>query len=463
MKRSAFNRLLSSAAALAALLMQPAAYAATVAPTLQYQLMGEMLQRAGTSYLSTGAGEYGLLSAEREASERLGIDPDKAVDIVSALPSNVPFIFGRYSPTTGDLKIEIYKVERQGVKTGVYRAAFTPAHGKLWQQARTYADPANSLDPGQDPFAAFAGTDPSVFEKISFDGVQVAIGHAMRFVGAPMAVLATSLPYAQQTMTTVQGSSYRKSVTVRTRGFIKPQWFIAAPPAFQPSGSSAAICIDPVGCASTPYYIAPAMVTFQEWQGGTMPSTADLVSDISSSDSATFSFDNFLVAAYVYTFAGSSMQSSIQRSGSAGSNFTARVQAGNNNTYGTPSSGYEAPNESGLYQGLSSVLSGRSLREVQQSFGGSVGNGRFTPAGGATSAFAQDFMPKSKQRTITDDAAGNTGGMSAVRTYNVGSCDASLTLEQCTALGKESGVMPRADIYVELDDSRVYRDTAPNQ
>lgn len=432
------------------------AQAATAAPKLDYQLVGETISRTESTYLPTTPTRYGSLDGLYRHAQIANIQAGEAANVISQLPSNAPFVVGRYAAASGQLVVDIYKVERIGTRTGVYRAAFTPAHGQLWANAGTYKAPGTS-GPGADPFARFVdASDANVFAGVSFDAVEVIIGHAMRYVSSPFAVLAAATPRTEQRMETTRNSHLRKTVRVEVSSYLDPKWYIAAPPSFQGEGSSAAICLHASGtCTATPYLVAPAMVTFQEWQGGTMPSTPTYLGQDVFTDSSSFKFDNFVVAAYVYTFAASSMQATVQNSSSAATGLTAALQS--YNTEGASRAITQSPSDAGLYAGMSSVLDQGSLSTVQSGYRSSAGTGQIpkqTPSG----TLATRFVSQSRQLAILADPT--NGGMEGVRSYYVGDCSAVKLLSEC-ASPMRSGVLPRADTYVELDAARLYQDTTP--
>jgi len=434
------------------------AEAGAVAPRLEYQLVpgSDILSRTGQSYLPTTQTQYGSFEGLYRDADVANIQPSEAASIINQLPANAPLVVGRYAVASSRLVVDVYKVERSGTQTGVYRASFTPAHGQLWAHAGTYKAP-NETGPGADPFARFVDSDPQAFANVSFEAVEVILGHAMRYVSSPVAVLAVATPRTEQRMETTRNAYLRKNVTVRVNSYLEPKWYVAAPPSFQSGGSSAAICLHPSGsCASTPYLVAPAMVTFQEWQGGTMPDTLTHLGEDVFTDSSSFRFDDVVVAAYVYTFATSGMQTAMRNSGGVTDSFTSALQS--YNVGGATPAMPAAASEAGLYAGLPAVLNQGSLGAVQDQFRISAGTGlsnQPSPVG----AVATRVVNKSQELAIMADPL--SGGMAGVRAYYVGSCEAGKTFDQCRSAGQESGVLPRADTYIELDATRFYQDTKP--
>lgn len=448
-----FNRFLAGAVltALGAVgLHAPAAFAAKTLPRLNYEPISATLERSGSSFLPGDADrKYGSLKGLYRAARVAGLDPGQTVSVVEQLPSNAPFIIGRYAAATGELVVEVYKVERTGTQTGVYRAVFTPEHGELWKAAGTYK--ANSTSEGVDPFFQFKqASRPGVFVNVSFDAAQVIIGHAMRYLSTPMAVLATASPRTEQTMTTNYGQHLRKTVELKVTTYLDPKWYIAAPPSFQPGGSSAAICLHYSGsCEAAPGLIAPAMVTFQEWQGGTLPNAPTLVGTESLNESH-FHFESFVAAAYVYTFAASSMRTAV--------GLTAPPLTENLLTHGFTNPKLNVTTrERAFYSGLPAVLNGGSLEEVQAGYRKTASKGNLIRVEDRTPV-AQQVSTVSASQVI--DASLVNGGMASFKQYAVGDCAISKTLADC-GNPDTSGMLPRADTYVELDTTRFYQDTQP--
>jgi len=450
-------------------------------PTLSYQLLAQLAGISG-NFLSSGRAESDALDLAQmpalelennRAAVATGLSAANVAHLIQLLPSNVPLVLGRYAPTTGDFVVDIYKVDRTVTTTGVYHAGFTPAQGALWAQAGTYQDPAlkqTGATTGANPFAAFvSASNPQVFSSITLDAAQVIVGHAMRYVGSPFGVLIVANPRTTQS-THTSGGIFRKTTTVTVKGYLEPHWYIAAPPQFQPQGTSAAICVDPrvANPVNCPWYmIAPAMVTFQEWQGGAMPELEDLVTTWSESKSG-FTFVFFVVVAFAVSFSASAIlysalgptasSAGAEASQAAGS-YTAALQG-----FGIPAGASASPTVGvgggSLYAGLSELVNGGSLTDVQRGYSGAVGNGIFTPSADQTSTqFGQEFTADTETQVINLDPL--TGGLSGTHAYYVGSCPASQTLAQCQANGQDGGVIPRADTYVELDATRLYQDTQP--
>lgn len=427
--------------------LQPAAWAAASTPRLEYTQIGNLLERPGGGFSPNA---YDPLEGLYLQAQLLGLDPGETVNAVTQMAGNAPMVLGRYDAASGRLVVEIYKVERtvspSGAATGVYRAFFTPAHGQLWANAGTYKAP-HARAPGADPFAQFAdGSAPNTFQNASFEAAEVIMGHAMRYVGSPIGVLAVIIPKTSQVMETTRDSYgyMRKTVTITPSTTLETKWYVAAPPSFQSSGSSAAICLHTSGnCVSNPHLIAPAMVVFQEWQGGTMPNNHPVVVPHmpikKDEETSHFVFDHFLAAVNVYLFSTSGLQR-------LGASNDANVVAG---LLGAGDFEFTYDPRS-LYGGLSALQNNRSFSDVQTAYSASARSGRFTDL--RPGKIMSVVSPTSEVRVAADPLL--TDG--DVKRYYFGECDIGKAAAECGS--QNTGVVPRADTYVEFDILRFYND-----
>lgn len=399
----------------------PAVHAAEAPPTLKYELVQDdaIESRTRASYLPGGDRPYGVVDDIYWRAKQANLGEHQVVRMAEQMPGNAPLVMARYSPVSAELKVEIYKVERNGAETGVYRAIFGPAMGELWAQAGTYD--------GRDPFAAFVKPgDPAVFRNIGFDGVQVVVGHAMRYARAPIGVLAVTLPETEEELHIKRpgGLTAPPEMELTVRRYLKPAWYIAAPAALQPDGSSAAICLAASGnCSNQEELIAPALVTFQEWAGGSMSDLENMVGDKPAIFSGTTLSDlndalvlnDFVDATYAQVGAGVAPVTDILRA---------------------------------------KLVDSDSLADIQELLADDAGAGRATAVPGSGSLI-NEF--KTGAYDLTIDADPIEGGQAGIRDYYVGSCaDLTVSADEC---GPNSGALPRTDTYVEFDTVRFYEDT----
>ncbi|MNR71417.1 hypothetical protein D3C71_20320 [compost metagenome] len=210
----------------------------------------------------------------------LGVNSNEVASAIQMFPSNVPLVFARYNPMELTLRIDLFKLEKatRGSETraGLYHATFTPAHGDFWKASRAYIDPARQADgnvAGLNPFARFTSSNPAVFQHITVAGAQVAVGHAMRYVRAPLAVLAVAdARYTQRTEKS--GNAFRKKTKTIVTAHVKSSWMIAYPQGFQSRSTSmpmATYCAnDPAASSCPAYQVASSGVVFEEFEGGTL-------------------------------------------------------------------------------------------------------------------------------------------------------------------------------------------------
>lgn len=217
----------------------------------------------------------------------LELDSADVISMVTQFPTNVPYVFGRYNPITGSLRVDMMKVEEtlttSGKRMGLYRSLFTPKHGDYWKAARQYISPdqfESGTVVGRNPFAPFMSGDSDIFNGVTQEGTQVVLGHAMRFTGAPMAVLQVAIPRIN-VKTKKSGGMLRKKITTIWTGYLKPSWWIGYPTSVLARDSTQSIrsyCVTDVktATASCPTYeLATSGVAFEEFKGGMLDSTEE--------------------------------------------------------------------------------------------------------------------------------------------------------------------------------------------
>src|SRR5690606_2113788 len=130
-------------------------------PMLQWTRLSDVEAVPVAGVQNIQPGEMTLTLADR-AALALDMDPKDGASAVQAFPSNVPLVFARYNPVDKKLRIDIFKLEKAAVnnqmRTGVYHASFTPAHGDLWKAATAYIHPEQRQKgntEGKNPFSEF--------------------------------------------------------------------------------------------------------------------------------------------------------------------------------------------------------------------------------------------------------------------------------------------------------------------
>lgn len=278
-------------------------------PKLQWSWVSDLpAQQSNVSRALTSEDESVALG--NRAALVLGLKPEQVANAVAVAPANVPYVVARYDNTSAKLRIDVFKLEK-GIKNGVPRvgvlqAVFTPSHGDQWKANRSYISPdavKYGLSPGVNPFQAFAQPGSELFNNISFNSAQVAVGHAMRMVGAPVAVMSVpEVSVSQQKKS--KRSGFKKTVTVTTTATTRTRWFVAQPTdalSRSTTLTGAAYCVTPgatrpdgsVDCPS--YAVAVSGVSFEEFEGGTFNSESEqAVVDVQKKSG--YSFGSFLGA-----------------------------------------------------------------------------------------------------------------------------------------------------------------------
>lgn len=204
----------------------------------------------------------------------LDVSPKEAVALATLLPSNTPWVVGRYTPETAELRIDIYRVERSGDNVAIMVAPFTPAHGDYWKASGAYitaAQRANNVE-GKNPFAAFKDTSDGNFHNISFGAARVALGHAVRMAQAPVGVMA--FVYTDLKHKTKKSGTFRKKYTTKYWGRAVTKWYVGYPMDFGATASALAeeaYCVTDPSQANCPTQeVARSSLAFEEFSGGTM-------------------------------------------------------------------------------------------------------------------------------------------------------------------------------------------------
>lgn len=218
-------------------------------------------------------------------AESLGIDADKVVSMITMMPTNLPYVFARYNPLTGTLRVDLMKVEHTiapgGKVAGLYSSPFTPQHGNYWKASRQYISPDNfelGTVPGVNPFYKFQSGADDVFYNVPQEATQVIVGHAMRYSGAPMAIKLVHIPNITTTVRK-HGGKLRKKITTTWWGHVKPAWWIGYPTSLLARDStveSRSYCVHaPVDGTCPRYELATSGVAFEEFKGGMLDGTQE--------------------------------------------------------------------------------------------------------------------------------------------------------------------------------------------
>ena len=312
-------------------------------PKLQWERISDAPAVPGPSGAGLAPSQEALALANR-AAVSLKLPSSEVASAVQAFPSNVPLVFARYNPMDMTLSIDLFKVERAVVggeaRAGVYHAKFGPGHGDAWRAAGAYAVPAarETGAVGLNPFAAFKsplGCPVNyVFCNITLSGAQVAVGHAMRYAGAPMSLVAINKTRSD-TSQTKSGNAFVKKITTTVTGYAKPLWLIGYPAQFQARSASlpmATMCAnDPRSERCPAYQVASAGVVFEEYEGGTLAGYEDSW-ELFKETKSGLGWLSVLVVAVVVSFAtagiGAAAGVGVGAAGGAGAAGAAGVATG---------------------------------------------------------------------------------------------------------------------------------------
>lgn len=426
---------------------------------------------AGATATLEGASTVNMAN---RAALALGLDAERVVNAANMFPANVPYVFGRYNQLDGTLRIDIFKLEKVGVganqRAGIYHAQFGPTHGDYWRAARAYISPASfksGLQPGVNPFEPYKQSGSDLFVNISFEGAQVAMGHAMRLVGAPLGVFAMSHNRMSQTVEK-GGNAFVKKTTTRIWGHAKPRWFIAQPMNMMQRPSTmqqAAICATSASTTDcVKYETATAGVSFEEFDGGTLSADEDTWL-LDQKTKRGLGFLGALLIMVVASFALAALGPALGVSAGTGAGAAGSVTMGTMGSFlagqGMVLTQFGAVFVEVAWAATSLVLAGANLSSTINMDAGlllgraTVQKGEFDPP--ALGELDTKLNPHLVQRVVNplDASPGNT--LSGFRETVVGSCDPGSTLASCGAMG---GMIVRVDQYTETNEVQFVRDNS---
>lgn len=365
-------------------------------------------------------------------------------------------VFAAYDPVNAKARITVQKVEKgMDNRIHVYVSDFTPYHGMHWKAARYYMtqdERSNDLRAGNNPFRMFQeqdisngdealATDP-LFEKISFQGVQVAVGHAMQHYQAAFGLIYIPDTRFDQNQS-CSSSFFKKKCTTTVRGHAKPKWYLAVPKNMDSTPVEAAICVFPTavgGGCDAPEHVAWSGISVREWHGGNLPVDEEMLYQWSQTKSSLSVMGIGIILAIVTMGAALALGVAGVIGGSAG--VSAATAAG----YGAAAGG--------IYVGGTMVATGEGANEAQRNIFGQVGDGQLQPSLGAMGEQAQGLAaavaPKMRAGII-----GAT--MTGARKMAYGDCR-DTPGAQCNAV--DPGIAPRTNSYrqqnipLQLWDSR---------
>lgn len=419
---------------------------------------------------SSGTYDFSMTQGQRwivdnnPAAGILGLNSIQAGKLLIQAAEKPPIVFARYFLEDAELRLQAFRVIRTPDHIlHMQMADWTPWHGALFARDRYFLSATEKANPflvGNDPLQRFGNpsilaqsptnsqnywlrTDP-VFYNISWPAAQVAIGLAMAHFHSLIGFISIPKLSLQQTETT-SGSLLRKTVTITTRGYATPQWYVATPPSAQPYAQTAEICAVQVASGAScddVGHMVPSGIAVQQWQGGDLPQVTDLLYTNVESHSG-WTILAFALLATAFAFAGG-LALGTMATGSAGWT-TAAIGGQIGGGIGGSAVGAIAGTAAGTaYAVGSTVLShGGAVTQPQSNFLGSTGWGVIN-AGAPNNQYAQGLQSNVEAREIqTNTQQALTGDQELLQ----GSCAGWTSRTDCTAAGGTAGVMPRTDDY----------------
>lgn len=446
-------------------------------PKLQWERVSDMplTERAGSAQV---VGSNEALALANRSAKALGLNASDVASAVTLFPSNVPFLVARYNPLDATLRVDLFKLEKSltnGQKrASLFMAPFTPATGDYWKASRSYIHPASfkaGLTPGVNPFEAFKRSTSDVFHNISMSAAQVAVGHAMRFAGAPVALLQVASPRLSQ-RTESSGNAFRRKTTTIISGHAKPRWFIAQPAEFMSRSTTlaqAGYCApDPDRTECAGYETATSGVSFEEFDGG-MLSSAENTWELARHSKSGWGFLTILIVAVIGSFALAALAPAVMgtaAAGAAGAGAAGSAAAGMFGNFlvtqgvitGFTSVAAAAAVEAAYIAASLAVVSGANLSSMM-TLGPETLLGYSTVIKGTASAGNLDeYQGKLNQRLVglTQGSFAHGGNvLTGFATTVYGNCAPDQPLSTCTGA---NGVVQRVDQYDEHNMVEFIRD-----
>ena len=452
-------------------------------PKFQWDFVSD-LALAPTPGSKTVTGGSQAVTLGNRTALALGLNASDVANVATVFPANVPYVFARYNPYDSTLFIDIFKLEKTssaaGPRAGLYHTAFSPSHGDKWKANRSYISPSDyqsGVVPGVNPFSSFIKPGSDGFQNISLTAAQVAIGHAMRSVGAPVALLSVASNRLSQT-TSTSGGWFTKTTTTTVYGNVSSQWYIAQPTGIldrSTTSTFAAICAADATTSDCPRYAtAVSGVSFEQFNGGTLSAIEDQF-QLDQSSHTGLSFLGALILVVVGSFALAGILASAGIVGAAGGATAAGASASAaTGTFGSlllntgliteiSSVGQAIAIETAYSAVSMAVLGGANLGStINADPGILMGHVQVAPGFQAAPSSVQYGAILNAQispRTLTSLTAPGAPLLKGFGQTVTGNCAVGQALAQCAGA---SGVVPRADQYLEQNYVEFVRDNQGN-
>ena len=366
-------------------------------------------------------------------------------------PGSAPIVFARFAPGSNALRIDILRIEREpdgGVK--VADALFGPHHGDVFLATQDFISAAdrNAGQPGRNPLAAWSAPEDDVFHNICFQcptasgaldpytsGVAVALGVAMRHVGAQIGILAVAREWID-VQESSSGGLLWSTVTVKVSGYARPDWWIASPIGAQVGGTSTLGICAASESPCQPEHLVRAGIQLAPWSGPNLPTDQDRLYYSENSQSG-FTVLGYSLITAVLVGTGSYLWGGELLSGGGIADATATTEITGAASFGT--AGLDAIAGGAGYLGLTNVIHPGSSGDLQKGYLG-PGYQPDSTASVSSDSASRTLVTKSRELQI---GASLSAGLAGVRRLYAGGCNNRLPRRECQ--GSPSGVVPRSD------------------
>lgn len=398
----------------------------------------------------------GMTRVTRNASAAaLGIPGNQVSGLFYQPANTAPIAFARFAPGSNQLRIDILRIER-GIdgRITVADAVYGPHHGERFipEQAYLSASDQRAHQRGRNPLAAWKSPDDNIFHDICLEcpdghggidahtsGVAVALGTAMRQVGAQLGILAVAREWID-VQEESDGGLLWSTVTVKVSGYARPDWWIASPIGAQIAGTtSLGVCALVGETPCRPEHVVSAGIQLAPWAGPGLPTDQDRLYYSENSQSGFTVLGYSLITAALVGFGSYAWGGDMLAEGGDGAGVLASSAT-------TPAvGGVTSTTAAGIgvaagvsYIGISDALHPGSPADLQSTYLGS------TLAGGqiATQSARDQATATLASRTTTLQTAQplSQSLTGEVRMYR-GTCPDKRSVAQCASEAK--GVVPR--------------------
>lgn len=434
-------------------------------PRMAWTLVSEDVMAQTQRELASLAGTRNSLTGNYTAALS-ALTSDKVASAVNSFPANVPMVVGRYEPLSRTLRVDVFKIERTiragQPRSALYQSTFSPAYGGYWKAMGTYL-PASARQAGNavgpDPFVSFSRSGSDMFHDITQHGAMVVLGHAQRYVGAPMSLLIDHFP-EHKTSTKKSGNIFRKKVTTTVEYSAKPHYYLGAPMGMQGGLQYSFCAANPQADSCPAYESASSGVGFMKISGGNIIDNPQFVHQWSHTEKG-WTLLAVLVIAFVFSFVAAAIAPTLSATLATGAGTAAPTMGAGfwtNMLSMTGVGGTTAVSAAALEAGIYTAVTAAA----GSGFGGVYGTGgsmvyaqekAFAPPTEPEHESAQQYRDK----MLTQGMATGTvdQAIQPVRSQLSGNCGVGVLLKDCPG---NSGILPRGDGYLDFGGVEFMRD-----